>query len=72
MEKIKKNIELIKKGLSDELLTSIRLSGDRGLDELLYSGYSYEEIMHLLTQYKSVSGLDLINCNNTVKKTLTR
>ena len=72
MESKKRDIEQIKKELSNELLTHIRLSGEKGLDALLYSGYSYEEITELLTQYNKVSGLDLINCNNSVKKTLSR
>ena len=72
MNQKERKIDSIKKGLSNELLTRIRLSGDKGLDALLYSGYSYEEIMKLLTKYQEVSGLDLINCNNAVEKTLSR
>ena len=66
------DIDKIKKSLSDELLKNIRLSGNSAIDALLLIGYSYEEITELLTGYKNVSGLDLINCNDVVKKTLAR
>lgn len=65
------DVKKIKKALSDELLKNLRLSGN-AIDALLYSGYSYEEIMELLTHYDKVSGLDLINCNDVVKRSLSR
>ncbi|MBQ4030851.1 MAG: hypothetical protein II625_03760 [Bacilli bacterium] len=70
--KEKRDIDQIKKSLSDQLLKSLRLSGNNALDALLYSGYSYEEITELLTSYNNVSGLDLINCNDVIEKTLSK
>lgn len=72
MEREKENILDIKKSLSNELLESIRRSQPNILDLLVEYGYSYEEITWMLTNYDNVSGLDLINCNEVVKKSLTK
>ncbi len=67
-----RNIEKIKKELSNDLFVNLRLAGDLGIDNLVKAGYSYEEIVSFLTNYYRASGLDLINCNDVVKKTLSR
>lgn len=69
---VKHDILDIKKQLSNELLENLRSGNNETFDSLLMCGYSYEEIMELLTKYQYVSGLDLINCNEVVKKTLSR
>ncbi len=73
MDNEKRDINEIKKELSNELLESIRNSHDGTvLETLLLHGYSYEEITDLLPRYTTVSGLDLYNCNETAKSVLHR
>ena len=74
MEYLEENNDIndFKRRLSNELLENLRKGDNRLLDTLLLCGYSYEEINELLTRYQDVSGLDLINCNEIVKRTLTR
>ena len=73
MDTERRNINEIKRELSNELLESIRSSHDGSvLESLLLHGYSYEEITDLLTRYTDVSSLDLFNCNETAKSVLHR
>ena len=66
------DINEVKKRLSNELLENLRKGNDHLFETLILCGYSYEEINELLTRYQEASGLDLINCNEIVKRTLSR
>lgn len=57
----------VKKDLSDELLSGLRETGDSGFEILLSHGYSKDELVEMITSYESVSGADIVNCNNTLK-----
>lgn len=67
-----KDINDIKKGLSDELISNLRDCDDSVLYSLVEHGYSLEEVIELITKYKEKSGADLVNCNNIVKKSLIK
>ncbi len=68
----KKDISLIKKNLSDELVDNLRKSDNNILEDLISYGYTFEELIDLITRYKESSGLDLINCNEVVKRRLLK
>lgn len=57
----------VKKDLSDELLNNLRETGNLGFETLLDYGYSRDELMEMITSYYSVSGADIVNCNNSLK-----
>ena len=68
----KKNIIIIKKNLSDELVDNLRKCDNNVLEDLIYHGYTFEEVIELITRYKESSGADLVNCNEVVKKRLLK
>lgn len=68
----KKDINTIKKNLSDELVENLRNSSDNVLEDLINHGYTFEEVIDLITRYKDSSGADLVNCNEVVKKSLKK
>lgn len=67
-----KDINTIKKNLSDELVENLRNSSDNVLEDLINHGYTFEEVIDLITRYKDSSGADLVNCNEVVKKSLKK
>ncbi len=62
-----RNINEIKKKLSDELVYNLRSDND-SIKNLIEGGYSVEEIFELITNYKEKSGADLVNCNSIIKR----
>ena len=70
--KDKRNIDVIKKELSDELISNLRNCDDSVLYTLIEHGYSLEEVIELITKYNEKSGADLVICNNIIKKSLIK
>ncbi len=70
----KRDVNAIKKKLSDELVCNLR-DYSESVKILVESGYSIEEIFGYITDYRTKSGADLVNCNQIIKekkKTLNR
>ncbi len=70
--KEKERLIELKKNLADQLRMSLKKCDDDVLEELINHGYSSVEIIQMLTKYENASGVDLINCNHVVEKTLSR
>ena len=66
------DVNTIKRELTRTLMDRIKENEKETVKALLYSGYSYNEIMELINNYEAASGLDLINCNEIAEKALTR
>lgn len=65
-------LEMLKKELADELMKNLKKCDDSVIEMLVRHGYSSLELIQMLTRYEQTSGLDLINCNEVVRETLSR
>ena len=63
-------LKLLKENLSEQLRHSLKQCDESVLEELVNHGYSSFEIIQMITNSDQASGLDLINCDEVVRKTL--
>ena len=69
MDKMNSNVDIfsIKKELADQLLCYLREFGELGFEYLQDFGYSKDAVVDMVFDYKRTSGVDIINCNNSLK-----
>ena len=68
----KLDLKEIKMELAEELKRNLKQCNENILDDLVKYGYSSFEVVQMLAKPEDAPGIDLINCNRIVKKTLMK